>query len=187
MLNVFVLEDNLQHQTRIERAILDAAKEHQIELNSFEIFSKPEKLLTSITERGNHNLFFLDLEINGSEQKGFDDRAAVETETDFVFTNAQNQIVVKFNDLIYFETSPTIHKVLLRMSHGEVEFYGKVSEIAKADHRLYQTYRSFVVNPKKVKEVDKKQQVAIMETGDCVPISRTKMKGLIHRIEELSR
>lgn len=59
MLNVFVLEDNLQHQTRIERAILDAAKEQQIELNSFEIFSKPEKLLTSITERGAHNRLFV--------------------------------------------------------------------------------------------------------------------------------
>ena len=37
-----------------------------------EIFGKPSQLLDAITERGSHQLFFLDIEIKGEEKKGLD-------------------------------------------------------------------------------------------------------------------
>ena len=33
---------------------------------------KPSQLLDAITERGSHQLFFLDIEIKGEEKKGLD-------------------------------------------------------------------------------------------------------------------
>ena len=100
----------------------------------------------------------------------------------FSFRSEHSQIQVPFSDILYFETSSTIHKVILTTKKGHMEFYGKVSDIAKSDDRLYQSHRSYVVNPENVIRVDKANHTVYFENGESCFVSRMKLKGLVERI-----
>ncbi|MEY8463127.1 response regulator transcription factor [Streptococcus merionis] len=69
-MNIFVLEDEFKQQTRIENVISKMLKKHKISPKKFEVFGKPNQLLGEISERGSHQLFFLDIEIKSEELKG---------------------------------------------------------------------------------------------------------------------
>lgn len=242
MLNIYLLEDSFFHQARLERVIEAFVQKTGRPYRRLEIFGKPAQLLEAIQETGNHQLFFLDIEIKGEEQKGMeiardirqkdpnalivfvtthsefmpitykyrvsaldfidkglsdeDFQAAVEdiltyafdnvsqtvSENAFSYKNQHSHVQVPFKDILYFETSPTVHKVLLHTKTGQLEFYGKVSEIAKADERLYQSHRAYVVNPENIIEVDKKSYTVFFEEGETCLVSRAKWKGLVERL-----
>lgn len=242
MLNIYLLEDSFFHQARLERVVEGFVQKRGRSYRRLEIFGKPSQLLEAIQETGNHQLFFLDIEIKGEEQKGMeiardirqkdpnalivfvtthsefmpitykyrvsaldfidkglsdeDFQAAVEdiltyafdnvsqtvSENAFSYKNQHSHVQVPFKDILYFETSPTVHKVLLHTKTGQLEFYGKVSEIAKADERLYQSHRAYVVNPENIIEVDKKSYTVFFEEGETCLVSRVKWKGLVERL-----
>lgn len=71
-MNILVLEDDLVQQGRIETAIRSILKEKHYYCRQLELFAKPQLLLEAIREKGSHQLFFLDIDIKGEEQKGFD-------------------------------------------------------------------------------------------------------------------
>lgn len=58
MLNIYVLEDELLQQSRIETIIYKVIKDENLKINKFDIFGRPSQLLAEITERGSHQLFF---------------------------------------------------------------------------------------------------------------------------------
>ncbi len=71
-MNIFILEDNFIQQTRIESTIEEILAETGINCNQLEIFSNPDKLYDAILEKGNHQLFFLDIEIKNEQKKGLE-------------------------------------------------------------------------------------------------------------------
>ncbi|MBM7636303.1 response regulator transcription factor [Streptococcus saliviloxodontae] len=242
MLSIFVLEDDFVQQTRIETVIKETAKAKGITYKSVSLFGKPQQLLDAIKETGNHQLFFLDIEIKEEEKKGMeiareirlrdpnalivfvtthsefmpltykyrvsaldfidkglseeDYRDAIMSVLDyansqmkqtvsqdaFVYKNEHSHVQVPFADILYFETSSIVHKVILTTKTGSMEFYGKVSEIAKSDDRLYQSHRAYVVNPENVTSIDRKEYLVHFENDESCFVSRMKLKGLIERI-----
>ena len=72
MINIFVLEDEILQQSRIETAILKILNEEQIKCRVFDVFGSSSQLLEAIEERGGHQLFFLDIEIKDEEKKGLE-------------------------------------------------------------------------------------------------------------------
>ena len=189
MLSIFVLEDELLQQSRIENVIQELIAQKSLQCKPPKIFGKPHQLLEAITERGSHQLFFLDIEIKGEEKKGLDiakeirkkdpnativfvtthsefmpitfkykvaaldfiDKSLSEeefaericsaieytiekagttvSEDAFTFETAMAHIQVPFNNILYFETSPTIHKVILHTKDERLEFYASIAEI----------------------------------------------------------
>lgn len=244
MLNIFVLEDDFFQQSRLEQAINRCMKENQLKYRQLEIFGKPQQLLDAIKEQGNHQFFFLDIEIKGDEKKGmeiareirakdpnavivfvtthsefmpvtykyrvaaldFIDKGLADSDfydavssvlvyafenvdttvasDAFVFRNEHSHVQVPFSDILYFETSSTIHKVVLTTKTGHMEFYGKVSDIAKADERLYQSHRAYVINPENVTKIDRTNHIVYFEDDESCFVSRLKLKGLIERVEK---
>ncbi|MEW4353533.1 response regulator transcription factor [Streptococcus pneumoniae] len=69
-MDIFVLEDDFLQQTRLEQVIKRLLERHQIEPTYFDIFGKPDQLISAIHKRGSHQLFFLDIEIKSEELKG---------------------------------------------------------------------------------------------------------------------
>ena len=243
MLNIFVLEDDFFQQSRIENAIRNCVEKTSVRYKFLEIFGKPNQLLESIEETGNHQFFFLDIEIKGEEKKGmeiakeirardpyavivfvtthsefmpvtyryrvsaldFIDKSLEDNdfqkavsdvlvyafenidhtvaENSFVYKTANAHIQVPFSDILYFETSSAIHKVILKTKTGQTEFYGKVSDIVKADDRLYQAHRSCVVNPLNITKLDRTSHIAFFENGDSCFISRIKQGRLVELVE----
>lgn len=244
MLNIFVLEDDFLQQSRLERAVDETVKAGLVKYRRLEVFGKPQHLLDAISEAGNHQFFFLDIEIKGEEKKGmeiareirerdphaiivfvtthsefmpltyryrvaamdFIDKGLAEEDyqeavssvlthayvgirqtishDSFVYKNEHSHVQVPFADILYFETSPTVHKVILTTKTGSMEFYGKVSEIAKTDPRLYQSHRAYVVNPENVTSIDRKNFTVHFENDESCFVSRIKLKGLIEKVEK---
>lgn len=244
MLNIFVLEDDFFQQSRIESVIKKCMSDNDLKYRQLGIFGKHQQLLDAIEETGNHQFFFLDIDIKGEEKKGMevareirekdpsativfvtthsefmpltykyrvsaldfidkslDDEDYQEAISSVLFHAAQNiknmvgndsfsfkskhsQIQVPFSDILYFETSSTVHKVILTTKTGHMEFYGKVSDIAKTDDRLYQTHRAYVVNPYNVTKIDKSSYTVHFEQGESCLVSRLKLKGLLERVKK---
>ncbi|MNB99775.1 accessory protein regulator protein A [compost metagenome] len=69
-MNIYILEDNLIQQQRLERIIKTLALKHRIRYRSLFSTAKPDHLLEKIEHAADHQLYFLDLEIKHEEQKG---------------------------------------------------------------------------------------------------------------------
>lgn len=241
MLNIFVLEDEIVQQSRIENIIRDILEKNSYKCRELGVFGKPNQLLESLSESGSHQLFFLDIEIKGEKKRGLDIakeirkrdpyatlvfvtthsefmpitfeymvsaldfidksldedsfynhiKSAIEYALDkngssvfedsFQFETSMAQIQVPFNKILYFETSSTVHKVVLHTTDERLEFYASISEIEKSDVRLYRCHKSFVVNPQNITKIDKEKKLIYFENGTSCLISKLKLKGLKER------
>ena len=242
MINIFILEDEILQQSRIDNIIREVIDQKDLKCKTPEIFSSPKQMLDNISEFGSHQLFFLDIEIKGEEQKGLDiakeirsrdpnativfvtthtefmpvtfkykvaaldfiDKAldeesfkdrvcsAIEyticnvgmslSEDSFTIETSMARFQVPFNTILYFETSPKVHKVILHTKDERMEFYGSIADVEKADSRLYRCHRSFVVNPDNIIKIDKESKVALFENGESCLISRMKYRGLLEKL-----
>ena len=59
-------------QTRISDIIRELVSEGTFSVRNLEVFSKPHKLLSSINEKGNHQIFLLDIDIDGNRNEGLE-------------------------------------------------------------------------------------------------------------------
>ena len=86
---------------------------------------------------------------------------------------------VDYDDILFFETSTNVHKIILHCKNRQMEFLGKIKEIEKeVDERFYRCHRSFLVNKYNIKEIDFQNRVIYMVNGDECLISSRMMKGL---------
>lgn len=86
---------------------------------------------------------------------------------------------IDYNDILFFETSSTIHKVVLHSVNRQVEFYSKMKDVENSlDERFIRCHNSFIVNKDKIKEIDKKNRIAYMINGEECLISTRGIKSL---------
>lgn len=85
------------------------------------------------------------------------------------------QVVVPLEKILFFETSPVVHKVYMHTTDRQVEFYGQLSELEEQlDNRFIRCHRSFLVNKDNIQEIDRQQKTVIMNNGQtCYYSSRS--------------
>ena len=90
---------------------------------------------------------------------------------------------VAYDDILFFETHTSIrHKIILHMKNSQIEFRGHIGEIAELDEEFFRIHKSYVVNIKHIKRVDKAMRVAEMVNGQTVPITIRKVGDLINAL-----
>lgn len=107
--------------------------------------------------------------------------SAKSTELQKIFTiKSDDKIVnIEYRKILFFETSPTIHKVIVHAVDRQIEFYAKMKEIKeKLDDRFYRCHKSFIVNKDNIKEIDVNNRCIYMINGEQCLISTRLMKGL---------
>lgn len=87
--------------------------------------------------------------------------------------------VFPIDQIIYFETSPTPHKIVLHHEEGAIEFYERLKNVAAADPSLLQIHQSFVVNLQHIDHIDKKNKAVHLSNGDLAYVSTRKLKVLV--------
>ena len=102
--------------------------------------------------------------------------------------NLQNNFSVKvrekvytvdYDDILFFETSSNVHKIILHCKNRQMEFAGKIKDIEdQLDDRFYRCHRSFLVNKDNIERIDFKNRMIYMVNGDECMISSRMMKGL---------
>lgn len=68
-MNIFILEDDLTQQYYMETIVEKIIEKHRLQYHHFEVFGKPKQLLEAISEKGSHQVFFLDIEIKTEEKR----------------------------------------------------------------------------------------------------------------------
>lgn len=93
-----------------------------------------------------------------------------------------NIIFLDFDDILFFETADAEHKICVHTSNGQSEFYGTLKDIEKkVTLDFYKTHRSYLVNTKKIKSINKKSMVVEMNNGEICYISLRYLKGLLKK------
>ncbi|MBD7911171.1 MULTISPECIES: LytTR family DNA-binding domain-containing protein [Clostridium] len=91
-------------------------------------------------------------------------------------------INVDFNDIIFFETSSTIHKITLHSTSRLIEFYGKMKEVENMlSDNFCRCHNSFIINKNKIKEIDKKNRIVYMINDEECLISTRGIKKLLSK------
>ncbi|MFL8674228.1 response regulator transcription factor [Clostridioides difficile] len=78
---------------------------------------------------------------------------------------------IKFDDIIYFETSPTPHKIKVVTNNNTIEFYSSLKNISKLDKCFLRTHQSFVVNSDHIFSLNLKEKKINMDNGSVCFIS----------------
>lgn len=97
------------------------------------------------------------------------------------FTINQNdkRIVIDYNDIIFFETSNNIHKIILHARKRVIEFTGQLKDIEQQlDYRFYRCHTSYIINKDNITDIDFKGLLVHMNNGETCPVSVRKKKGL---------
>ena len=242
MLDIYVLEDNIIQQFRMEREIATIMAKNNWDYQRIEMFCSANEIIAKATEKGEHQIFFLDLEIRDDEKQGIDVAKAIREknstaiivfvtthsefmlltyqslvgaidfidkglneeafnerlfvclkeavkrqegnfgEHSYLFHTPQAKVRVAYDDILFFETSPAPHRVILHTKNERTEFYATIAEVAKSDERLFRCHRSFVVNVDNIARFDMRYKLIYFEMGETCPVARAKVKLLQEKI-----
>lgn len=106
----------------------------------------------------------------------------------FKYKIGRNVFKVSENEVIYIENSTMQHKVHMVTDHGDVEFKGNISQVAKDADFLVKVSQSTLVNPNNIRAIDTHHQVIILENKNEVSYSRAYkkvIKQLMARFENI--
>ena len=91
----------------------------------------------------------------------------------------QRVLHIPYEDIIFFETASTPHKVIIHTLNRRIEFYGHIGQIGKElDDRFYQCHKSYIINRDQITMVDKKNREIYLSGENMCVASVRAIKGL---------
>ncbi|WP_277750313.1 LytR/AlgR family response regulator transcription factor [Halobacillus litoralis] len=103
---------------------------------------------------------------------------STESSQRFQIKSGDKVISEEYKEILFFETSSKLHKIIMHTDSRQVEFYGKLKEVESLDDRFYRCHNSFVVNKDNIQSIDKKSREITMVNGESCFASSRYMKGL---------
>lgn len=90
----------------------------------------------------------------------------------FVFKTKSREYYINLDNIIFFESREK--KMFVRTKSREFSYYGTFGEIEKqVDENFVRVHKSFMINKRHISEIDKKNNVIIMDDETSVVYSRT--------------
>lgn len=83
---------------------------------------------------------------------------------------------IKYDDILYFKSSGSSHKITLVSKNGFFEFYQSLEDIEKLSDQFFRCHRGYIVNLDKVKLFNKKKAVVVMENDEQCPVAHRRIK-----------
>ncbi|PJI07702.1 MULTISPECIES: LytR/AlgR family response regulator transcription factor [Clostridium] len=105
------------------------------------------------------------------------------TKKKYAFVDVGSKVVkLNFNKILFFETNKN-HRIKIHTFDGEIEFYSSLREIEKLiPIYFYRVHRSYIVNIRNIKSIDKNKFIINMVNGERCYVSRRYMKDLLSTI-----
>ena len=86
------------------------------------------------------------------------------------------KICVDYDDILFFETSGNIHKLILHAKDRQIEFSGTMKELSGTlGSDFVRCHRSFLVNKKNIREADAKNRIVYFTNGETCLMSTRKI------------
>ena len=91
----------------------------------------------------------------------------------------QRILHIPYEEIVFFETASTPHKVILHTLNRRIEFYGHIGQVASdLDDRFYQCHKSYIINRDQITMVDKKKREIHLNGDNMCVASVRAIKGL---------
>ena len=101
------------------------------------------------------------------------------THKTYTIKTGEREIHIDYRDILFFETSGNIHKVILHAKDRQIEFPATMKELEYTlDESFVRCHRSFLINKNNIKEVDQKKRVIYFINGETCLMSVRMMKGI---------
>lgn len=94
----------------------------------------------------------------------------------FKYKIGRNVFKVSENEVIYIENSTMQHKVHMVTDHGNVEFKGNISQVAKDADFLVKVSQSTLINPNNIQAIDTHNKLIIFDENNAITYSRSYRK-----------
>lgn len=91
--------------------------------------------------------------------------------------------IIYFNmdEILFFETTNKDHRIRIHTCEEQLEFYGTLKDIEKiVSPNYYKPHRSYLVNIKKIKSIDKDKLIIHMVNGEACYIASRYLRGLLN-------
>ena len=75
---------------------------------------------------------------------------------------------INVKSIIFFESSTSPHKIVVHLDDGELEYYGLLKDVPDLSPNFYRCHKSYVVNLKRIKSLDKHLRRLTMANGEKV-------------------
>lgn len=94
----------------------------------------------------------------------------------FKYKIGRNVFKVSENEVIYIENGTMQHKVHMVTDHGDVEFKGNISQVAKDADFLVKVSQSTLINPNNIQAIDTHNKLIIFDENNAITYSRSYRK-----------
>lgn len=87
------------------------------------------------------------------------------------------------DEIIYFETATSPHKLVLHTKEDDIEFLGRLKHIEDViGENFFRCHKSYLINISKVRELDIKEKVVTMSNGEKCLVSKRAINDLMENI-----
>lgn len=91
----------------------------------------------------------------------------------------EKELVFDPDEIIFCEVSKTPHKIILHKADSIVEFTAQMKDLEKSlGSQFYRCHRSYLINTKQIREIDRKKKLITFQNGESCQISVRKIGGL---------
>lgn len=139
---------------------------YQIEALDFILKDYPEKIQGRIIE---------DIELCN---KQFEESAS-DSEDYYQIKTGELIRSIKVSDILFFESSPVPHKVIVHLKDGQFEFYSTIKNIEADNELFFRCHKSYIVNVNNVVSVNRHAREATMIDGEKVLCSVMGSRTLV--------
>ncbi len=100
----------------------------------------------------------------------------------FTVNRGGYQQILKYDDVLYFETSLGEHKIIVHTENKSVEFLGTIKKMEEdAGEDFIRCHQSYLVNRNKIKEINYRERIITLKNGINCPISQ-KLARKVRRL-----
>lgn len=121
--------------------------------------------------------------INECIKEAYNDYKSSSVKTGPIQINVGNKVIY-FNsdDILFFETTDKNHRIRIHTKDETIEFHGTLKEIEEVlPDSYYKPHRSYLVNTKKIKCIDKKELIIHMTNNETCYIALRYLNGLLKK------
>jgi Response regulator of the LytR/AlgR family len=86
--------------------------------------------------------------------------------------------VILIDDILYFETTSTAHRLKLTCKNSSLDFYGNIKDVEQLSEKFVKVHRAYVVNEENVVEVNRKSRQITFIGGEEIYGSARTLKNL---------
>ena len=103
----------------------------------------------------------------------------------FSFSTRRETIHILFKDILYVETSSNSHRVIVVTKEHRIEVTANLADVHKQEKRFIRSHRSYLINPRHVLHLNRRQLELKFTNGDVCPISRSNLPIVLKRVKKV--